>query len=90
MDLIFFGGQSNMEGQTEGVPLDTAPVGGALEYRYKTREYVPLAHPVGEDIPPLCPANYGFARCCPTFAAHMCATAATRSRRYTRRAELQT
>ena len=48
MDLIFFGGQSNMEGQTEGVPLDTAPVDGALEYRYKTREYVPLAHPVGE------------------------------------------
>lgn len=67
MDLIFFGGQSNMEGQTEGVPLDTAPVDGALEYRYKTREFVPLKHPVGEDIPPLCPANYGFGSLLPDF-----------------------
>ena len=52
MDILFFGGQSNMEGQTEAVPSDTAPVPGCLEYRLLTRSYVPLRHPAGEDVPP--------------------------------------
>lgn len=52
MDILFFGGQSNMEGQTEAVPSDTAPVPGCLEYKLLSRSYVPLAHPAGEDVPP--------------------------------------
>ena len=31
MDIIIFGGQSNMQGQTEGLPTENAPVQGALE-----------------------------------------------------------
>ena len=52
MDILIFGGQSNMQGQTEGLPQDNAPVNGALEYRYLTDEFVPLQHPVGEDVCP--------------------------------------
>ena len=47
MDIIIFGGQSNMQGQTEGLPQDNALVQGALEYRYLTDEFIPLLHPVG-------------------------------------------
>ena len=50
MDIIIFGGQSNMQGQTEGLPTENAPVQGALEYRYLTDECIPLQHPVGEDV----------------------------------------
>ena len=49
MDILIFGGQSNMQGQTEGLPENNAPVQGALEYRVKTDELIPLQHPVGED-----------------------------------------
>ena len=49
MDVIIFGGQSNMQGQTEGLPLVNEPVQGALEYKACQNEYVPLKHPVGED-----------------------------------------
>ena len=45
MDVIIFGGQSNMQGQTESLPENNAPVQGALEYRYKTNELVSLQHP---------------------------------------------
>lgn len=50
MDVIIFGGQSNMQGQTEGLPTENAPVEGAREYRFLTDELKPLAHPVGEDV----------------------------------------
>lgn len=50
MEVIVFSGQSNMQGQTEGLPNDNPVVGGALEYRYLTDTLVPLTHPVGEDI----------------------------------------
>ena len=50
MDIIIFGGQSNMQGQTEGLPENNTPVQGALEYRVKTDQLIPLQHPVGEDI----------------------------------------
>lgn len=48
MDILIFGGQSNMQGQTESCP-DEAPVQGAWEYRLREDELRPLAHPVGED-----------------------------------------
>ena len=50
MDIIIFGGQSNMQGQTEGLPTYNPPVEGALEYRLTTNELIPLQHPVGEPI----------------------------------------
>ena len=36
MDVIIFGGQSNMQGQTECLPQENIPVQGAVEYRYNT------------------------------------------------------
>lgn len=48
MDIIIFGGQSNMQGQTEGLPFVNAPVEGALEYRVQENALIPLKHPVGE------------------------------------------
>ena len=50
MDIVIFGGQSNMQGQTECLPENNTPVQGALEYRYTTNELIPLQHPVGEDL----------------------------------------
>lgn len=50
MDVIIFGGQSNMQGQTEGLPEVNEPVEGAWEYRLIEDELKPLAHPVGEDV----------------------------------------
>lgn len=52
MDMILFGGQSNMEGQTEGCPDDRESVPGALEYKYLENRYTTVQHPAGEDIPP--------------------------------------
>ncbi len=52
MDIILFGGQSNMEGQTEGCPDDRESVPGALEYKYLSNQYTTVQHPAGEDIPP--------------------------------------
>lgn len=49
MDLLLFSGQSNMQGQTESLPINS-PIPGTQEYRFLTNELVPLAHPVGEDI----------------------------------------
>jgi len=48
-DIIIFGGQSNMQGQSECL-INHTPVDGCLEYRYITNEYVPLKDPVGEYI----------------------------------------
>lgn len=50
MDIIIFGGQSNMQGQTECLPENNAPVQGALEYKFRTNELVPLCHPIGDDL----------------------------------------
>ena len=49
LDVLLFGGQSNMQGQTEQL-LDGAVVPGAWEYRLLTDEAVPLCDPVGENI----------------------------------------
>lgn len=49
MDVILFGGQSNMQGQTESCPI-ASPVENALEYRFLTNSFVPLNYPVGENI----------------------------------------
>ncbi len=48
-DIIIFGGQSNMQGQSECL-INRETVDGCLEYRYITNEYVPLKDPVGEYI----------------------------------------
>lgn len=50
VDVLIFGGQSNMQGQTEGLPEVNVPVAGAYEYRYLTDSLIPVAHPIGEDL----------------------------------------
>ena len=50
MDVIIFGGQSNMQGQTEGCPIVNEEVKNAYEYRKQINEIIPLKHPVGEDF----------------------------------------
>lgn len=47
-DIIFFCGQSNMQGQTEKLTDNNQTVENAFEYRYEMDELRPLAHPVGE------------------------------------------
>ncbi len=48
-DLLIFGGQSNMQGQTEAL-LSAEPMQKAFEYRYLTDTLKPLCNPCGEDI----------------------------------------
>lgn len=48
-DILVFGGQSNMVGQTE-VLTDCTEKEGCFEYRYLTDSLVPLKNPVGEYI----------------------------------------
>lgn len=68
MDALFFGGQSNMEGQTEAMPPDCSPVEGVMEYKLMTHSFVPLCHPAGEDIPPhLFGSNDGHGSLLPDF-----------------------
>lgn len=50
VDVIIFGGQSNMQGQTEGCPINNEAVQGAWEYRVYENALVPLKHPVGENF----------------------------------------
>ena len=50
MDVIIFGGQSNMQGQTGAMPEVNEGVEGALEYKLNENELVPLRLPVGEDL----------------------------------------
>ncbi len=50
MDVLIFCGQSNMQGSTEGCPVENEPIQGALEYKVHTDELVPLKHPVGETL----------------------------------------
>ena len=49
MDLLIFGGQSNMQGQSECLSEDR-PVARACEYRFLEDRTVPLKNPVGENI----------------------------------------
>ena len=51
MDILIFGGQSNMQGQTE-ILSESDIVEGAYEYKYLTDALSPLKNPVGEDIRP--------------------------------------
>lgn len=68
MDIIIFGGQSNMVGQTSHVPEDLRPVAGAMEYKLKTHAYEPLQHPVGEHYEPLLEAAcFGMGSLVPDF-----------------------
>jgi len=48
-DIIIFGGQSNMQGQSETL-LNDDVIDGCIEYRYLTDSFVPLKNPVGEYI----------------------------------------
>lgn len=48
-DLIIFGGQSNMQGQTEALS-ECEEVAGAQEYKFLEDALVPLRNPVGENI----------------------------------------
>ena len=50
IDVLVFGGQSNKQGRTEGIPNPNVPIQDALEYHYLTDKLIPLAHPVGETI----------------------------------------
>lgn len=50
MDLIIFGGQSNMQGATESLPVPNNPVEGAWEYRLSIDDLISLKHPVGENV----------------------------------------
>ena len=56
-DLIIFGGQSNMQGQTEGNPNDM-PVANAKEYLLLSDSFKELKNPVGEDIGELLLASH--------------------------------
>lgn len=49
IDVIMFGGQSNMQGQTETL-TNTDIVEHAYEYRMLEGKYAPLKNPVGENI----------------------------------------
>lgn len=49
IDVILFGGQSNMQGQTERL-TNTDVIEGAYEYRFLDDEVKPLCNPVGESI----------------------------------------
>ena len=48
MDIIIFGGQSNMQGESES--RTPGVVAHAYEYRFLDDTIVPLENPVGEDI----------------------------------------
>lgn len=48
-DIIIFGGQSNMQGQTEALS-ECEEKQGCFEYRYLTDSIIPLKNPVGEFI----------------------------------------
>ncbi len=49
MDIIIFGGQSNMQGQSECLSSEET-VPGAFEYKWIGNKLVPLKNPVGENI----------------------------------------
>ena len=48
MDVIIFGGQSNMQGASYELPADNDPVEGAVEYKWIEKCVKPMCHPAGE------------------------------------------
>ena len=50
VDVLWFMGQSNMQGQSGSLPTDNTPVQNAYEYRFFGDSLQPLQHPVGEFI----------------------------------------
>ncbi|MBQ3419508.1 MAG: hypothetical protein IJH31_05205 [Erysipelotrichaceae bacterium] len=50
MDVILFGGQSNMRGTANSFPQDKIELNGVYEYFYNSKTYQPLKHPCGEHI----------------------------------------
>lgn len=50
IDVLIFGGQSNMQGQTESIPQPNHSIENAMEYKYLTDMLISLKHPVGEDV----------------------------------------
>ena len=50
IDILIFGGQSNMQGQTESTPEYNPIIPNSLEYRFLSDSLIPLRHPVGENI----------------------------------------
>lgn len=50
VDVLIFGGQSNMQGTTRAFPETNPIVENAYEYRFLTDRLVPLQHPCGETI----------------------------------------
>ena len=50
MDVIIFGGQSNMRGTSNGFPQDVIEFDDVYEYLYNSKSYQILKHPCGEHI----------------------------------------
>lgn len=70
VDILIFSGQSNMQGETEGLPKHNPIIHTASEYRVLSDTFVPLMHPVGEDIGDkllLCAAHNGCGTLVPAF-----------------------
>ena len=49
VDIIIFGGQSNMQGETD-ILSECEVVDNAFEYKFLSDSFAPLKNPVGEDI----------------------------------------
>lgn len=49
-DIIIFAGQSNMQGETEGLPEINDVIENAMEYRLSGNGFIELKHPVGEEV----------------------------------------
>lgn len=50
MDILLFGGQSNMRGTSNSYPKDEYELKDVYEYFYNEKIYKPLNHPTGEHI----------------------------------------
>ena len=50
IDVLIFGGQSNMQGGSEGLPADNTPVPDAWQYHYLTDSLDPLCDPAGDPL----------------------------------------
>ena len=50
MDVLIFGGQSNMCGTTSEFPKDIFELADCYEYKFSENKLIPLKHPCGENI----------------------------------------
>lgn len=50
VDVIIFSGQSNMVGESEGLPLSNETDPHIMEYRFSSNQLTILKHPIGEDL----------------------------------------